>query len=262
MSKLTKTQIEFKKQMQLMQHVKPYKEVIDDHNDFYHNTAYEQEILNKYYKREKNKRSIIYLCILSILIFAGYKNIDKIDFDKIKANIEKSKIETTSSEETRKFSNNYVYTDNDIEQYKIGKYHSDYKKRIETINVIMENNLNTDNFYNFNINSINEQIKVINDLTYIFNNYVPEARTKYLHAIDLELLKSYKNKYDYALLLTNNYYDNDLINNYNQAGTDIANYSNQYKDELLRIFKELNMSYTIQDNGDVFFTYKNLENKY
>jgi len=256
---LNKTQKEFRKQIEKLKNVKPYKEIIDDHNDFYHNTAYEQEVLEKYYKREKRKRIIIYLCILSILIFAGYKNIDKIDFDKIKANIVKSKIEATKPGTTMSFNSNITYTDNDKKQYEIAMYHMNYTKQIEPINVITESIIENGNLNNyFDINLINDELIVIDDLLKNFINFIPSDINRNLHNLNIKILICYKNLYNIALLL-NNDNNQEIVNQYKYNNEELRNYYIEFRKEILKIFDDINMTYNIDENNIIHFTYKELE---
>jgi len=255
---LNETQKKFRREIEKAKNIKTYKEILDDHNDFYHNTTYENEVLEKYYKKEKNKRRIFYICILGIIIFFSYKNIDKIDFDKIKNNIEKSKMTIVEPGTNDNRYNNYNVTDDDKKQYEMGKYQNEYSDRIETIGTIANNNFNIEKLHNFEIEKLNEQLIVINDLIDIFNNYTPESVNDELHQINKNILQSYKNKYEYALILSNNYSDINAVNNFNNANNEINFYNNFFREKIIVKFKEINMTYKIEENK-IIFTYKDLK---
>ncbi|MDW5298729.1 MAG: hypothetical protein SA378_01105 [Sedimentibacter sp.] len=256
MPNLNKRQIEFRKQMKQLEKVKDYKEIIDEHNDFYNNTAYEQEILNKYYKKEKTKRRIIYFFIITLITAGIYKNLDFITSKLAIAFIEQK---NDDDKQIKNFYGNTYYTNDEVKQYKIAQYHLNYKKRVEAISIILSSTLNNNNLYNLDNIKINEQLKIINDMIVEFNNYIPEEINKNLHLYDCNLLIAFRDKCNAAINLSNNYYDNNLINNFNAANKNINYYSDLYRTELLSIFNKIGMQYTILENGTINFTYKIIE---
>ncbi|WP_312810425.1 hypothetical protein [Sedimentibacter sp.] len=246
MPNLNKRQKKFRKQMQELQSIKAYKNIIDDHNSFYHNTAYEQEIIKKAEAKEKLKKRIIFILIILIAGATIYKNIDLI----------KSKLAINSS--NFEIINNNFYTKNEILQYEIGIYHNNYSKKIENINLIENNLLHINNYLNYNIDKINEQINIINSMITKFNNYIPNELEKNLHEINIKKLYLLKNKYETAILLSNNYYDNNIIISLNNSNNELNLAINNYRIELLRIFNDIKMNYKIEEDGIITFTYKDL----
>jgi len=256
MSNLNKRQLEFRKQMKELEQVKDYKDIIDDHNKFYHNTAFEQEQEIKAENKKKNIRRIIYFLIVIFIATGIYNNLDLIKSKLAIAFIEK---DNESNRNLNNLLHTTIYTDNEINQYKIAQYHLNYKKRVEAISMILSSTLDKANLYNLDTIKINEQLKIINDMIIEFNNYIPEDINKNLHSYDCNLLIAFKDKYNAALDLSNNYYDNNLINNFNNANNNINYYSNLYTTELLNIFNLIGMKYTILENETINFTYKEIE---
>lgn len=254
MPNLNKRQKEFRKQMQQLQQVKSYKEIIDEHNDFYNNKAYENELFKKNEKRKRNKNKIISLCIISILIFTGYKNIELIKNKIIKLIPEKSQGQTI------KLYNDYFYTDNEIKQYQIGIYSKNYGESIKLLNLKQEQLINENiSIENININEIENQIIILNDLLINFKKYQPEEINSELHNINISILENLKSLYQNILL-----YKNDLknMNYYKSYASSVINLNTsrqKYREKLLEIFNNINMNYTITENNTINFTYKEIE---
>lgn len=250
---LNKRQREFKKQMKELEKVKNYKDIINEHNKFYHNTAFEKEQELIAANKKKKMKRIIYFFIVMFIASGIYNNLDL-----IKSKLAIVLIENNNKTDKHLYGNTY-YTNNEINQYKIAQYHLNYKKRVEAISIILSSTLNDINLYNFDTVKINEQLNIINDMIIEFNNYIPEEININLHSYDCNLLIAFKEKYNAALSLSNNYYDNNLINNFNTANNNINYYSELYRAELLKIFNEIEMKYTILENGTINFTYKEIK---
>ena len=142
--------------MKELEQIKTYKEIIDDHNNFYDNTAYKNEIKEKKLKKQKATRNFI---ILIILIFVGniiYNNIDLIK-SQLSTHINNSKANNVPS----KLINNQFFTDNEIKQYEIGTYHKNYGKKIDSLQTLIIDMVNQDNFNNYSREQLIEQINNI-----------------------------------------------------------------------------------------------------
>lgn len=253
MPNLNKRQIEFRKQMQELQNVKTYKEIMNDHDSFYNNKAYERELEELKEKRIRaNKKFILFLIIFSIII-AAYCNQD---FIKSKLIAFKN---NSINESVLKLSNNNIITSNDKKQFKVGEYHKYFTKRIENLFLIMKTDLAFNDTINFDINKINKQINVIDDMIIEFSNYIPEEINKNLHTYNINVLHSLKEKYKAAEALTVKPNDIILTNNFNTANNNINLWSQSYRNELLKIFDEINMNYSYLENNSITFSYTEIQ---
>ncbi|GEM_PF-1473847 len=248
---LNKTQKEFRKQMQALKNIKTYKEMMNENDNFYHNTAYEMEILEKYYKRRKKRNTIIAFSILFCLSAAIYSNLDIIK-SKISDNFKNN----FTQNEILKISNNKIYTSNEIKQNKIGIYSKDFVNNIELINLKQQEILKENtNINNINTNEIENQLKIINDLIQNFENYKPDEIIFELHNLNIEILKSIKTMYENVILYKNNLNNMEYYKNYADSVIAVNYYRQKYREKLIEIFKEINMNYKILKNGTIHFEY-------
>lgn len=250
---LNKRQQEFRKQMKELEKVKNYKDIIDDHNSFYHNTAYDNEQEKKKEKRKRNNKIIIFVLIISFIMTGILLNLDKLQskFNDISFN-NSTKVKASEYK-------NINASISEIKQYKVAIYHKNFSKRVEAVNIIQNTDLNIENFYNLNSEKIIKQIEVINEMIYEFSNYIPEDINKNLHTYNLNLLEALNRRYVTALEINGDMENQNFINDYNAANQDVNNYNNLYRNELIKIFDDINMPYSILENGTITFTYKNID---
>lgn len=250
---LNKRQQEFRKQMKELEKVKNYKDIIDVHNSFYHNTAYDNEQEMKKEKRKRNNKIIIYVLIISF-IMTGIS----LNFDKLQSKFKDISFNNSSKVKATEYKNINVST-KEIKQYTVAIYHKNFSKRVDAVNIIQNTDLNIENFYNLNSEKIIKQIEVINEMIYEFSNYIPEDINKNLHVYNLNLLEALNRRYVTALEINRDMTNQNFINDYNAANNDINNYNNLYRNELIKIFDDINMPYSILENGTITFTYKNID---
>lgn len=250
---LNKRQQEFRKQMKELEKVKNYKDIIDDHNSFYHNTAYYNEQEIKKEKRRNHNKIIIYVFIVSFIMI-----VISLNFNELKSKFDDINLNNSTQVKASEYKN-INFSTNEIKQYTVAIYHKNFSKRVDAINIIQNTDLNIEKFYNLNSEKIIEQIEIINKMIYEFSNYIPEDINKNLHEYNLNLLEALSRRYVTALEINRDMTNHNFINDYNAANSDVNNYNNLYRNELIKIFEDINMSYSILDNGTITFTYKNIE---
>lgn len=251
---LNKQQKEFRKQIQELQRVETYKNIMEDHDSFYHNTAYEQKKLLKAAKTKRNNRILIFIIFLFLIGGFIYKNIDIV---KSTYSALKSKYESTNNiNKTSNFNfNKLKLSKNEIKQNQIGEYHKDYTKKIENLNISLENIINKENITYSDISRIYEQQKIINELIIKFESYIPEDINITLHQLNIEQLYNYKNLYNAAELLITGYQNDNTLIEFNNSYNNIAILGLKFREKLLIIFHEINMKYNILENDTIHFTY-------
>ncbi len=214
-------------------------------NSFYDDTDYSK--YKPYKEIYTYKILIIFLITILILdiIPIGKSNSREIKTSKLPKNL----------------INSIIYTKNEIDQYEIGTYQKDYGKQTEKLFTSSIEILSQNNFNNYDINKLNEEINHINSTLNKLNSYKPRELESSLHNLNIKILNLLKNKYDTALELKTNYYDNQLINSLNASSNQLNIEYNKYRIELIKIFNDINMNYKILDDGTINFTFKDLSSK-
>lgn len=213
-------------------------------HSFYDDTDYSK--YKPYREVYTYKILIVFLIILLVLniIPIGKNNTGNIKF-KIPNNISKS----------------IIYTRNEINQYEIGTYQKNYGKQIEKLFTSSIEILNQNNFNDYDINKLNEQINDINSTINKLNSYKPKELENSLHNLNIKIVNLLKNKYDTALGLKTDHYNSQLINSLNYSSNQLNTAYNEYRIELIRIFNDINMNYKILDDGTIHFTFKDLSSR-
>lgn len=149
-------------------------------------------------------------------------------------------------------------TPNEIKQQEIAQYYNNYTKKIDELLTTAQFLLLQKNFENCSIAELNSQIKIINTTITKFANYKPKELENNLYQLDVQKLNILKNRYEIALKLKDDYYNNQLINSFNSTNHKFYTVNNNYRIELIRIFNEIKMNYKIEESGEIRFTYKDL----
>ncbi len=154
-----------------------------------------------------------------------------------------------------------IYTRNEINQYEIGTYQKNYGKQIEELVSLNINILNQNNFENYDIIKLNEQINSINSMLTKLHSYNTKELESSLHSLNIKILNLLKNNYEVALGLKNDTYNSYLINSLNSTTNQLNIANNEYRIELIRIFNDIDMEYKILEDGKIYFTFKDLSSR-
>lgn len=248
MANLNKTQKKFRKEMEELKKDENNIDTMYGHDSYYNNKAYQNK---SNYKNSRNFKPLFITFILIFVLITLFKS-----KDLILSNFK-------SIESLNNFTkNSSLITDisPDIElQIQVGKYHKEYTNRIELLNVIMINIIDYNYIQNSDILKIQEQGRLVEEYISSFNRYLPEDINKNLHKYNLEQLYNYQLLYSNAELLASGYIDNQIIDNFNNANRNIQSISDEFREEIISIFNELNMKYTILDNKRITFTVPNFD---